>query len=89
MKYTTIKFKPTGNEFVLPEDEAIRILKEDRGNYEIIGKESKHVREALAEEVVEETSVFSQVVEEPEEAAEIEEAAEVEETPIEKEAAEV
>ncbi len=31
-----IKFIPTGHIFSLPDDEAARIVKEDRGNYEII-----------------------------------------------------
>lgn len=31
-----IKFIPTGYIFSLPDDEANRIVKEDRGNYEVI-----------------------------------------------------
>lgn len=31
-----IKFIPTGHIFSLPDDEAERIVKEDRGNYEVI-----------------------------------------------------
>lgn len=31
-----IKFIPTGHIFSLPDDEANRIVKEDRGNYEVI-----------------------------------------------------
>lgn len=31
-----IKFIPTGHIFSLPDDEASRIVKEDRGNYEVI-----------------------------------------------------
>ena len=31
-----IKFIPTGHIFSLPDDEAERIFKEDRGNYEIV-----------------------------------------------------
>lgn len=34
-----IKFIPTGNIFLLPDDEAKRIVFEDRGNYEIISGE--------------------------------------------------
>lgn len=34
-----IKFIPTGNIFLLPDDEAKRIVLEDRGNYEIISGE--------------------------------------------------
>jgi hypothetical protein len=31
-----IKFIPTGHIFSLPDDEANRIVKEDRGNYEVV-----------------------------------------------------
>ncbi len=31
-----IKFIPTGHIFSLPDDEAERIVKEDRGNYEVV-----------------------------------------------------
>ena len=31
-----IKFVPTGNIFLLPADEATRIVNEDRGNYQVI-----------------------------------------------------
>ena len=31
-----IKFIPTGNIFLLPADEATRIVNEDRGNYQVI-----------------------------------------------------
>ena len=31
-----IKFKPTGHTFTLPDEEAIRIVKEDRGNYQVV-----------------------------------------------------
>ena len=51
-----IKFIPTGNIFALPDDEAIRIVREDRGNYEVISgkipeekkpKEKKSVQELV------------------------------------------
>ena len=31
-----IKFIPTGHIFSLPDEEANRIVKEDRGNYEVV-----------------------------------------------------
>lgn len=31
-----IKFIPTGHIFSLPDEEAIRIVKEDRGNYKVV-----------------------------------------------------
>lgn len=59
MKEVKIKFKPTDNVFMIPEAEAIRILKEDRGNYEVLDKDFK-----LPETpVVLETTVFQKVVE--------------------------
>lgn len=51
-----IKFIPTGHIFSLPDDEAIRIVTEDRGNYEVISgkvpeekkpKEKKSVQELV------------------------------------------
>lgn len=51
-----IKFIPTGHIFSLPDEEAIRIVKEDRGNYKVVKgkvpeekkpKESKSVQELV------------------------------------------
>ena len=51
-----IKFIPTGHIFSLPDEEAIRIVKEDRGNYKVVKgkvpeekkpKESKWVQELV------------------------------------------
>ena len=39
MKEFAIKFIPTGNVFTLPEAEIDEILKNDRGNYEVIDKD--------------------------------------------------
>ena len=36
MDLIEIKFIPTGNIFLLPADEATRIVNEDRGNYQVI-----------------------------------------------------
>lgn len=38
-----IKFIPTGNIFDLPENECLKIYKEDRGNYEFLDKFSKTI----------------------------------------------
>ena len=54
-----IKFKPTGHTFTLPYEEAIRIVKEDRGNYQVVKgkvpeekkqKETKSVQELVVKE---------------------------------------
>ena len=54
-----IKFKPTGHTFTLPDEEAIRIVKEDRGNYQVVKgkvteekkqKETKSVQELVVKE---------------------------------------
>lgn len=54
-----IKFIPTGHIFSLPDSEAIRIVKEDRGNYKVISgkvpeekkqKEQKSVQELVVVE---------------------------------------
>ena len=54
-----IKFKPTGHTFTLPDEEAIRIVKEDRGNYQVVKgkvteekkqKETKQVQELVVKE---------------------------------------
>lgn len=41
-----IKFIPTGHIFSLPDDEANRIVKEDRGNYEVIKGKIKEEEKA-------------------------------------------
>lgn len=55
-KIIEIKFIPTGHVFSLPDDEAIRIVNEDRGNYKVIKgkvpgekkpKEEKSVKELV------------------------------------------
>lgn len=49
-----IKFIPTGHIFSLPDDEAERIVKEDRGNYEVIkGKIKEEKAPASAKSVQE------------------------------------
>lgn len=54
-----IKFKPTGNIFDLPEEEARRIVVEDRGlNYEVLDGEIK-----IDDKTPEETTVYNQIVE--------------------------
>lgn len=54
-----IKFKPTGNIFDLPEEEAKRIVIEDKGfNYEVLDGEIK-----IDDETPEETTVYNQIVE--------------------------
>lgn len=54
-----IRFKPTGHTFTLPDEEAIRIVKEDRGNYQVVKgkipeekkpKETKSVQELVVKE---------------------------------------
>ena len=53
-------YKPTGNVFILPDEEVARILKADRGNdYEVVGAECEATEETeeegYEEEVEEET----------------------------------
>ena len=54
-----IKFIPTGHIYSLPDKEAIRIVKEDRGNYQVLKgkvpeekkpKETKSVQELVVKE---------------------------------------
>ena len=54
-----IKFIPTGHIYSLPDEEAIRIVKEDRGNYQVLKgkvpeekkpKETKSVQELVVKE---------------------------------------
>lgn len=53
-----IKFKPTGNIFDLPEEEARRIVIEDKGfNYEVLDGEIK-----IDDEISEKTSVYNLIV---------------------------
>ena len=59
MKELRIKFNPTGNVFVLPEEEALRIYREPGNNYTIL--DDDFVDEEPKEE---ETSVYQQIVEE-------------------------
>lgn len=65
MKKLHLKFIPTGNVFVLPEEVAKEFLKSDRGNYQIVDED-------FVEEVeeIKETTVYEQVVEEQEETQE-------------------
>lgn len=47
-------FKPTGNVFTLPDEEAINIQKTDRGNYEILDcAVTEEVEETISKEEVE------------------------------------
>lgn len=59
MRNYRLMFIPTGNVFVLPEVDAIKFLKSDRGNYKILDED--FVDEV---EEVKETTVYEQVVEE-------------------------
>ena len=61
MEHYRLKFKPTGNIFVLPKDVAIDIMHNDRGNYEILDKD--FVEE---QPKVEEKSIFEKVVQQEE-----------------------
>lgn len=49
MKEFAIKFIPTGNVFTLPESEIDEILKNDRGNYEVIDKDYRSKKGAKNE----------------------------------------
>lgn len=73
-KLLEIKFIPTGNVFKLPEEEVIRLVKEDRGNYIVVGDGKKIVEKALAEKVEVKPTTYSQVVVEEAEAPEATEA---------------
>lgn len=61
MKELKIRFNPTGNVFVLPEEEALRIYREPGNNYTIL--DDDFVDEEPKEE---ETTVYKQIVEEEE-----------------------
>ena len=52
-----IKFIPTGNIFSLPDEEANRIVKEDRGNYEVIKGKIKEEKTPKATKTVQELVV--------------------------------
>lgn len=54
-----IKFIPTGHIFSLPDDEAIRIVKEDRGNYEIVKGKIKEEKTAKTTKSVQELVVVN------------------------------
>lgn len=56
-----IKFIPTGNIFDLPKTEIDRIMRDDRGNYEVLDENY-----ALPNETVVETSVYNQIVQQEE-----------------------
>lgn len=60
MEYTSIKFIPTGNIFKMPTKDAAEILKNDRGNYEIV--DGKDIPEEKEE--IQETTTYEKVVEE-------------------------
>lgn len=61
IKCVNIKFKPTGNVFNIPEDEAKQILADDRGNFEYEVLDEDFVYPAGND--VLETTTFEQVVE--------------------------
>lgn len=52
-----IKFIPTGHIFSLPDEEAIRIIKEDRGNYEIVKGKIKEEKAPSSPKTVQELVV--------------------------------
>ncbi len=52
-----IKFIPTGHIFSLPDEEAERIVKEDRGNYEVIKGKIKEEKAPKAAKSVQELVV--------------------------------
>ncbi len=54
-----IKFIPTGHIFSLPDDEAERIVKEDRGNYEVIKGKIKEEKAPKAAKSVQELVVVN------------------------------
>lgn len=56
-----IKFKPTGNIFTLPEEEVNEIMRNDRGNYEVLTEGF-----AKEPEAVKETTTYNKVVVEEE-----------------------
>jgi len=44
-----LKFVPTGNIFVLPDEEAIKIKNKDRGNYVLLSEDDKEIVEEKKE----------------------------------------
>lgn len=59
-----IKFIPTGHIFSLPDDEAERIVKEDRGNYEVVKGKIKEEKTPKAAKSVQELVVVNDKKEE-------------------------
>ncbi len=59
-----IKFIPTGHIFSLPDDEANRIVKEDRGNYEVIKGKIKEEKAPKTAKSVQELVVVNDKKEE-------------------------
>jgi len=59
-----IKFIPTGHIFSLPDDEAERIVKEDRGNYEVVKGKIKEEKAPKAAKSVQELVVVNDKKEE-------------------------
>lgn len=56
MKYAQLKYKPTNNIFKMPYADAIKFMKTDEDNYEILGM--KPAKKPAAED----TGIFKQVV---------------------------
>lgn len=54
-----IKFIPTGHIFSLPDDEANRIVKEDRGNYEVVKGKIKEEKAPKTSKSVQELVVVN------------------------------
>lgn len=52
-----LRFIPTGNTFILPEEEARKIFETDRGNYEIVGEQNNI-------EIKKEKTTYDKVVDE-------------------------
>ncbi len=59
-----IKFIPTGHIFSLPDDEAERIVKEDRGNYEVVKGKIKEEKTPKTAKSVQELVVVNDKKEE-------------------------
>lgn len=62
MEYYQLRYKPTGNIFVLPKDVAVDTLKNDRGNYEILDKDFVDEQPTKPEE----KGIYNKVVEQEE-----------------------
>lgn len=56
IKYGHLKFIPTGNVFKMPYEDAVKIMKSDEDNYEILGE--KKVKAS----VIDDEGIFKQVV---------------------------